>query len=72
MKFKNYFNPYNPDHINAYLHLVKTGTWPDNFGDDLDQSDRVHWNIWAVSILADAWLDYFEWKQKSKIEFIPK
>jgi len=72
MKFKDYFDPYSSDHINAYLHLTKTGVWPENFGDEIDQDDRVHWNIWAVSILADAWLEHFDWKQRCKVEFIPK
>lgn len=31
MKLQDWFDPYNIDHIKAYDHLQKTGTWPEGF-----------------------------------------
>jgi hypothetical protein len=72
MKFVDYFDPKNPDHINAYLNLVDKGYWPVDFATEVDQSDRHHWAVWAVSFLANAWLEYMDYKQKCKTEFIPR
>lgn len=31
MKFVEFFNPYNFEHLKAFRHLRKTGAWPENF-----------------------------------------
>jgi hypothetical protein len=71
MTFVEFFDPNNPTHIEAYLYLLDKGYWPIDFATDVDQSDRHHWHVWVVSSLANAWLEYFEFKQKVKTQFIP-
>lgn len=72
MRFVEFFDPKNPEHINAYLSLVDKGYWPIDFATDIDQSDRQHWYLFAMLKFTNAWLDYMEWKQKCKTEFVPK
>ena len=71
MRFVDYFDPKNPEHINAYLSLVDKGYWPVDFATEVDQSDRQHWYLFAMLKFTNAWLEYVEWKQKCKTEFIP-
>jgi hypothetical protein len=71
MTFVEFFDPKNQTHIKAYQHLLDKGYWPINFATEVDQSDRHNWPVWAVSSLADAWLEYFEFKQRAKTQFIP-
>jgi hypothetical protein len=71
MTFTEFFNPYSSVHIKAYIYLLDTGYWPIDFATEVDQSDRHHWAVWAVSSLANAWIEHFEFKQKTKTQFIP-
>jgi hypothetical protein len=71
MRFVDLFDPKNPEHINAYLCLVDKGYWPVDFATEVDQSDRQHWYLFAMLKFTNAWLDYVDWKQRCKTEFIP-
>jgi hypothetical protein len=71
MTFVEFFDPKNQTHIEAYKCLLNKGYWPVDFATKVDQSDRHNWHVWAVSSLADAWLQYFEFKQRAKSQFIP-
>jgi len=31
MTLKEFFNPCDPDHVEAYVHLRKKGQWPEGF-----------------------------------------
>ena len=71
MKFIEFFDPKNPDHIKAYLSLVDKGYWPVEFATEVDQSDRQHWYLFAMVKFTNAWLEYVDYKEKCETEFIP-
>ena len=71
MKFIDFFDPKNPNHIKAYLLLMDKGYWPVNFAKEVDQSDRIHWYIFAMAKCSEAWLEYVDYEKKCKTEFIP-
>ena len=51
----DWFDPENMDHLKAYLHLQKTGTWPEGFIPD----NIIRGSGWAVTLMAkmtDRWL----------------
>lgn len=52
-----WFDPYNMDHIAAYLHLQDNGRWPVGFL----PNDVTCENLWQITIankLADAWVKH--------------
>ena len=53
--FIKWFDPYNSDHINAYVHLQKTGNWPVGFVPD-DVEMESWWFAGIIAKMADAWV----------------
>ena len=71
MKFIDYFDPYNPTHVEAFEHQEKAGWWPLWFAVKVNQTDKHQWIMIAMAKCSQAWVEYVEWKQKCKTEFIP-
>lgn len=57
MKFTDWFDPHNLEHMRAYSILVNTGQWPENFIPK-DVELNVNWNIHIQYKLADAWMEH--------------
>jgi hypothetical protein len=58
MKLSEEFNPYNAKHVRAWLHLVKTGEWPEEFWQWMENNNMERDIGWCQSIafkMADAW-----------------
>jgi len=58
MTLSEEFNPYNAKHIKAWLHLVDTGQWPEDFWQWIVDNDIVVDIGWCQSIMfkiSDAW-----------------
>jgi hypothetical protein len=55
--FCEWFDPHNKDHIRAYAHLQKTGTWPEGF-----KPERIYmetgWQGILAFKLANTWIEY--------------
>jgi hypothetical protein len=58
MKFSEWFDPYNREHLDAYRHCEKTGFWPENFIPDNIEGQAHYFAIEAMHILGKAWLRY--------------
>jgi hypothetical protein len=55
MKFLDFFNPLDIDHLRAYNHLQKNGTWPKGFiPEDVEMDD--HWYMLMQTKMADLWV----------------
>jgi len=57
MKFTEWFDPNNIEHIQAYKHLQNTGAWPNGFKLN-DIFPENNWQILLAFKLANAWVDY--------------
>jgi hypothetical protein len=56
MNIKDFFNPYNVDHLKAYIHLNETGFWPKGFIPEGMEFDSF-WQILIAIKMANAWLN---------------
>ncbi len=58
MKFTDWFDIKNPEHIAAYKHLTtgNTGCWPEGFIPD-DVEMTVNWAVWTAMELANAFVE---------------
>jgi len=63
MMISEWFNPRNIDHIKAYGHLMRSGTWPENFLPEGITFDS-HWQFIIRSDIADIYVDNMLAKQK--------
>ena len=66
INFADWFDPKIPNHIEAFLYLEKTGTWPEGFGNETSQENRSWWWLFAIAKLAHAWIDYINDCQKDE------
>ncbi len=58
MKFADWFNVYNMDHIQAFGVLMKTGAWPRGFiSYEDDGIDFSNWYIEITGKMAAAWVE---------------
>jgi hypothetical protein len=55
MKLIDFFDPLNIDHLRAYQHLQKTGTWPKGFIPDNMEFDSL-WYTMIQTKMADLWV----------------
>ncbi len=55
MKFLDFFNPLDIDHLRAYKSLEATGQWPVNFISD-DIEFEPHWHVMLQVKMADLWV----------------
>jgi hypothetical protein len=55
MKFLDFFNPLDIDHLTAYQHLQKKGTWPVKFIPD-DVEFETTWQLLLQGKMADLWV----------------
>jgi len=61
VNFDDWFDPYNMEHVSAYRHLERNGTWPEGFiPDDVEVRSDGLWNIIIVGKMAQAWLSTME------------
>jgi len=51
-----WFNPHNINHIKAYDHLQRNGTWPENFLPEGITFDP-HWQYMIMSSIAEVYID---------------
>lgn len=56
MKISQWFNPRNLNHVKAYDHLQRIGTWPENFIPE-DITFDSHWQFIIRSDIADVYVD---------------
>lgn len=56
--FCEWFDPYNPKHLEAYKHLQDTGFWPEDFWKEAgSRFIETNWQLMINSKLANAWID---------------
>jgi hypothetical protein len=55
MKIEEFFDPYNPEHIDAFATLSETGSWPEGFADHC-RFDPC-WLVALLGKLSQAWVD---------------
>ena len=55
--FSNWFDPYNPEHMKAYEHLCKVGSWPFGFSPDGCEMSML-WIAEIQAKMAQAWLKH--------------
>jgi hypothetical protein len=55
MKFLEFFDPLDINHLKAYQHLQKTGTWPEGFIPKNIEMD-VNWYLLMQYKMADLWV----------------
>lgn len=54
MKFEEFFDIHNPEHLRAYRHLRDVGVWPEGFiPKDLEMGHV--WQMWLISKMAEEW-----------------
>jgi hypothetical protein len=57
MKFLEFFNPLDIEHLRAYNHLQKTGAWPLGFiPEEVYQNMEPNWYMLIQSKMADLWV----------------
>jgi hypothetical protein len=56
MKFLDFFDPLDINHLRAYQHLQKNGTWPDTFIDWDNIEFEPNWQFSIHSKMADLWV----------------
>ncbi len=56
MNIVDYFDPYNMEHIRAYRHLQKEGTWSRGFIPEGMEFPNG-WHFLVLNKLADAWIN---------------
>ncbi len=55
MKFTEFFDPLDIDHLTAYQHLQKNGTWPEGFIPQ-DIEFESNWLFTIQTKMADLWV----------------
>lgn len=60
----DWFDIYNKDHLQAYKHLEKTGTWPKDFIPD-HVLFSTNWNIVLMQKMAIEYVDSFVFDEKT-------
>ena len=55
MKFLDFFDPLDINHLRAYQHLQKKGTWPEDFIRNDIEFDS-YWQMAIQSKMADLWV----------------
>jgi hypothetical protein len=57
----DFFDPYNVEHLKAYRHLEKTGSWPKDFiPDELMDGINIAWQVELLGKMSKAWLEQAE------------
>ncbi len=56
MQISQWFNPRNINHIRAYDHLMRHGTWPEHFLPE-DMMMDPHWRFLIDSSIAQEYVD---------------
>lgn len=57
VKFSDWFDAGNLEHVRAFKHLSTTGTWPEGFIPDHVVLSSV-WHYDVVAKMAAAWMNY--------------
>lgn len=61
MNLIEFFDPYNKDHIAAYVYLCKKACWPPWFIEYMNKNDIFYYDIYSYSVekkIIDAWVNY--------------
>lgn len=58
-RLRDWFDPYNKEHMEAFVHLNETGNWPDNFL-PVDIEILPNWQLVLIGKMADCWLEHYE------------
>lgn len=65
--FKDFFNPLNIKHIDAYIVLQETGAWPEGFVPK-DVKFNLIWRLDIQQSMADCWIKYAKAKHYTKAD----
>lgn len=55
MKFLDWFDIYNTDHLRAFQVLARTGIWPKGFLPDDAEMRSPNWRVILAFKMANAW-----------------
>lgn len=55
MRFENWFDIYDKNHIEAYRFFCRTGEWPGGFIPNKVQMSSK-WRIWLEAKMSKAWI----------------
>ena len=58
MNITEFFNTDKASHINAYLHLMKSGAWPQEFMDILEKENIEIHNNWQFDLTSKLATEY--------------
>ena len=61
MNISEFFDPYNDEHIKAYVYLTKNGFWPENFIPENCKMSNI-WQLEVMNKMVDAWVKYKKMK----------
>ena len=56
MIFLDFFDPLDIDHLRAYQHLQRKGSWPEGFIDWDNIDFEPNWQLHLQSKMADLWV----------------
>lgn len=57
MKFLDFFDPLNIEHLRAYRHLQRKGSWPEGFiTNDMAIEFEINWQMELQFKMADLWV----------------
>jgi len=59
MTLTEFFDPYSVEHLKAYRHLEKVGTWPPGFIPEKTDVEP-YWQVSISNKMAKAWIDQAE------------
>jgi len=65
MNFKDFFDENKVEHVNAYIHLTKKGSWPEGFIPE-DIVYDVAWQLDLVGRFANLYIKEFKNKRGEK------
>ena len=71
MKFSELFDPQNPEHVEAFIHLEKTGKLPGTFVmANASVEMNSNWHQVIKDKMVDAWIEFmlrFKHQEREKI-----
>lgn len=56
---EDWFDIYNPDHLRAYRHLIRTGMWPEGFIFENVECGR-YWQVAMPQLFVDGFFAEYE------------
>ena len=66
MNITDYFDANNHIHVNAYIHTIKTGAWPETFYNELMKNNiELHLN-WQIDLVGKLAFEYITLQEKKQ------